>query len=138
MIAEHAALYAELVLSLGKGGESIFWNHMPDTDSLIMCFYDCPTWEAAESSALKVDQFGCEVYTRSKSVKEAKKAMWDFHKGIMGFGGTMADSDGQEVQVTYVDVDKNPHSFGQDEKSRAVYSARYRFRVESCGDLHRL
>lgn len=138
MIAEHAAMYAELVLSLGKGGVNIFWDFAPDTDVFVLCFYDAKTWEAAESSALAVDQFGCEVFSRSKSSREARDKIRAWHKGIMGFSGLMADEAGNNVQVTYVDVDMNPHSFGRDEKNRAVYTARYRFRVESCGDSFRL
>jgi len=139
MIAEHAAVYAEEVLALGVLGTTIFFDFMPETDETIMVFYDGKTWELAESSALSVDQFGVEIYARSRNPILARNKLKAWHKKIMGFSGDMPNQAGDELlTVSYVDVDMNIHSLGRDEKNRSVYSARYRFRVMSSGDSFRL
>lgn len=139
MIAEHAAVYAANVLLLGTLNTDIFFDFMPDTDETIMAFYDGRTWELAESSALAVDQFAVEVYVRAKSSLNAKAKLRTWHKAIMGYSGDMVNNAGDEtLTVSCVDVDMNPHSAGRDEKNRSVYTAKYRFRVMSCGDSFRL
>jgi hypothetical protein len=97
--------------------------------------YDVSVSVSPDSQTLSVDEFGIQVLVRNAVYSEARDKLMEIHKSLVGFGGRPFVSGGLTVHVIFVDT--SPTSIGRDNKGRSEWSAHYRIRVESEGDLYR-
>ena len=134
MIAEELALY---LCEKGHGIQNVdlFLGFQPDDLDDCATVYDETSPALGESQALSVDQFGVQVLVRNSSYTTARNALMAIHKSLVGFGGRRFITGGSMVSVVFIDTP--PTSIGKDDKGRNEWSAHYRVRVESEGDLYR-
>lgn len=134
MIAEEMALYLQ-TMGHGAQGKNLFLAFQPDSPDNCITVYDESTPAPEESNALSVDEFGVQIIVRNVSYTHARDKILAMHKDLVGFGGMPFISEGKWVHAVFITT--APTSIGQDEKGRSEWTAHYRVRVESQGDLFR-
>lgn len=135
MIAEELALYLQ-ARGHGTRGVDLFLNFQPDTPDNCVTVYDESAPLIPESHVLSIDQLGVQVIVRNSSGSTAARdALKEIHKDLAGYGGEPFVAGGSMVSALYIVTP--PTSIGLDNKGRAEWTAHYRMRVESEGDLYR-
>jgi hypothetical protein len=134
MIAEELALYLE---SRGHGtkGSSIFLGFQPDFPDNCATIYDESAPVLEESHSLSVDEFGVQVLVRHQVYSAARDLICAIHRDLAGFGGEEFVVGGERVHAVFIATP--PFSIGRDDKGRSEWTAHYRVRVESQGDIYR-
>ncbi len=134
MIAEELALYLQ-ANGHGTQGTDLFLNFQPDSPDNCVVVYDETAPTPEESHALSVDQFGVQIIVRNVVGTTARNNLGNIHKELAGFGGSPFVAGGSEAHALFIVT--APVSIGLDDKGRAEWTAHYRVRVESVGDLFR-
>jgi len=134
MIAEELALY---LCNQGHGVQNVdlFLGFQPETVDDCSTIYDESSPALDDSQALSIDQFGVQVLVRNSSYTLARDLIMGIHKSLVGFGGIRFTAGGSMISVVF--VDSPPTSIGKDDKGRNEWTAHYRVRVKSEGDLYR-
>ncbi len=134
MIAEELALYLQARGHATKDVD-LFLNFQPDEPDDCAVVYDETAPTPAESHALSVDQFGVQIIVRNNTGTTARDNLRSMHQDLAGFGGQAFVQDGEMIHALFVET--APASMGVDDKGRSEWTAHYRLRVESVGDLFR-
>lgn len=115
----------------------IFFGFQPDQPDNCITVYDTTAPTLPESQAFAIDQVGIQVLIRNTSYTAARDIAMSIHRDLVGFGGASLAPGTPRVSAIYVET--APTSVGRDEhtNSRAEWSAHYRLRIESEGDLYR-
>lgn len=134
MIAEQLALYLQ-ANGVAVQNTTLFLGFQPDSPDNCVTVYDETSPIIEESHALDVDQFGVQVLVRNISYTGARDKTMEIHRLLAGFGGVPFVDGGDIVHALFVDIPPAP--IGRDDNGRSEWSAHYRMRVKSTGDLYR-
>ena len=134
MIAEEFMQYLQ-ARGHGVPGNDLFLNFQPDSPDNCITVYDESAPTLPESHTLTVDQFGVQVLVRNTIGTTARDILMAIHRDLGGFGGEEFVPGGSIVHALF--IDNPPTTIGLDDKGRAEWTAHYRMRVESVGDLFR-